>query len=193
MSYKNGYAHNEMINAEDLLKRLDKGNITIRDSSIYPYIYTHADSGLIANGEKYLKYNSHQQEIQIEVLKMYLFETLRSKDDRKKVQSFRLARGMMRRLGISYSRLSQIWDSAPEDLILSLNEHQKFFSAVEELYNNMIINEKHIPLIKNHGGGMVENGSDISKKMRAHTHRVAKNYLWSLNEEVEEPITYKVL
>ena len=57
----------------------------------------------------------------------------------------------------------------------------------------MIINEKHIPLIKNHGGGMVENGSDISKKMRAHTHRVAKNYLWSLNEEVEEPITYKVL
>ena len=185
MSYKNGYAHNEMINAEDLLSRLNEGNITIRDSSIYPYIYTHADNGLIANGAKYHKYSAREQSNQLAVLKLYLFETLQAENYREKQQSFRLARGMMKRLGISYSRLSQIWDSAPEHLIESLNEHQKFFAAVGELYNNMIINERHMPLIKNHGGGMVENGYDISKKMRAHTHRIAKNYLWSLNEEVE--------
>lgn len=185
MSYKNGYAHNEMINAEDLLNRLNEGVITIRDSSIYPYIYTQADSGLIADGEKILKYNTLQQDIQKEMLKMYLIETLQSDNARTKKQSFRLARGMMKRLGISYSRLSQIWDSAPEHLIVSLNEHQRFFTGVAEAYNNMIINEGHIPLIKNHGGGMVKDGSELSKKMRAHTHRVAKNYLWSLNEEVE--------
>ncbi len=186
MSYENGYGHNEMTEAEALLIRLDEGNITTRDSSIYPYIYTHADNGLIANGDKYFKYNSHQQHIQKEMLKMYLTETvkaIKAGNYTKEKQSFRLARGMMRRLGISYSRLSQVWDSAPEHLIMSLNEHQRFFSAVEELYNNMIINERHVPLIKNHGGGMVENGSDISRKMRAHTHRVAKNYLWSLNEK----------
>lgn len=185
MSYKNGYAHNEMINAEDLLVRLERGDIAIRDSNIYPYIYTHADNRLIANGEKYLKYDDHEQHTQKEMLKIYLIETLSADDDRARVKSFRLARGMMKRLGISYNRLSQIWDAAPEHLIVSLNEHQRFFSAVEDLYNNMILDEGHMPLIKNHGGSMVENGSDISRKMRTHTHRIAKNYLRSLNEEVE--------
>ena len=73
MTYR--YGQNEMINAEDLLTRLDKGNITIRDSSIYPYIYTHADNGLIANRERYTKFTSHQQETQREILKLIVVKS----------------------------------------------------------------------------------------------------------------------
>jgi hypothetical protein len=185
MSYKNGYGHNEMIEAGHLLYRLENGNIVIKDSSIYPYIYTKADTTLIADGNKFNQFNNNQKDIQLQVLRMYLTEAVHSDNYNKQQQSFRLARGMMRRLGISYSRLSQIWDDAPEHLLESLNAHQIFFKKVEDAYNELL-SEGHIPLIKNHGGSMVKDGSDISKKMRAHTHRIAKSVLWSLDNEDDE-------
>lgn len=169
---------NEQITAEVILDKIHYGNGWIVGSGDkYPYVYTNADKQLLVNQEAVNDYGESGIDNMLSVLSGFLMKSLQADNTKDFKRLTRLSRGIMKELGISSSRRTQIWDDAPPELMESLNAHQVFFKRVGELYDTIIINNHHMPLIKNHGGGMVKDGSQISKKMREHTHRQAKRTL----------------
>ena len=141
------------------------------------HAYTNADKQLLVSQEAVDTYRQGGVDNMVCVLSDLLMQSLHVNDNKDFKRLTRLSRGIMKELGISSSRRTQIWDDAPPELMESLNAHQVFFKRVGELYDTMIINQDLMPLIKNHGGHMVDAGWQISKKMRAHTHRQAKTTL----------------
>ena len=169
---------NEQITAEVILEKIHNGNGWIVGSGDkYPYVYTNADKQLLVSQEAVDTYRQGGVDNMVCVLSDLLMQSLHVNDNKDFKRLTRLSRGIMKELGISSSRRTQIWDDAPPELMESLNAHQVFFKRVGELYDTMIINQDLMPLIKNHGGHMVDAGWQISKKMRAHTHRQAKTTL----------------
>ena len=166
---------NEQITAEAILEKIHYGDGWKVDSGDkYPYVYTNADKQLLVNQEAVNDYGESGIDNMLSVLSNLLLKSLKVEDNKNSRRLTRLSRGIMKELGISSSRRTQIWDGAPPELMASLNAHQEFFQEVGELYDTMIINQNHMSLIKNHGGRMGVGGWQISKKMRAHTHRQAK-------------------
>jgi|TARA_R110002050_G_scaffold11800_7_gene39386 hypothetical protein len=172
---------NEQMTAEVILSKIHNGGWVVgSNSDNYPYVYTNADKQLLVSQEAEDDYGGSGIDNMLSLLSVLLMKSLQANDDddfKNRNRLTRLSRGIMKELGISSSRRSQIWDGAPPELMQSLNAHQAFFEKVGELYDSMIINHNHMPLIKNHGGYMVGAGWQISKKMRAHTHRQAKRTL----------------
>ena len=169
---------NEQMTAEVILEKIHYGSgWKVESGDKYPYVYTHADKQLLVNQEAVNDYGESGVDNMLSLLSVLLMKSLQANDNddfKNRNRLTRLSRGIMKELGISSSRRSQIWDGAPPELMESLNAHQAFFQKVGELYDTMIIDNDLMPLIKNHGGHMVAGGWQISKKMRAHTHRQAK-------------------
>lgn len=169
---------NEQMTAEVILSKIHNGGWVVgSNSDNYPYVYTNADKQLLVSQEAEDDYGGTGIDNMVDTLKQLLLKTLNTSSYKDSRRLTRLTRGIMKELGISSSRRSQIWDGAPPELMESLHAHQAFFEKVGELYDTMIINHNHMPLIKNHGGHIVDAGWQISKKMRAHTHRIAKTTL----------------
>ncbi len=169
---------NEQMTAEVILEKIHYGSgWKVESGDKYPYVYTNADKQLLVKQEAVKDYGESGVDNMISLLSVLLMKSLQAYDidDFKNSKRLtRLSRGIMKELGISSSRRTQIWDGAPPELMESLAAHQVFFEKVAELYDTTIINLNHMPLIKNHGGHMVDAGWQISNKMRAHTHRQAK-------------------
>ena len=168
---------NKQIEATVILGRIHNAGWKVADGSKYPYLYTKADENLLISQEANETYGDGGIDNMVGVLSQLLEQSIRTNDSRDSKRLTKLSRGIMKVLGISSSRRSQIWDNACPALIESINAHQVFLSKVEEAYNNIIREPEHIPLIKNHGGNMVEAGWQISLKLHNHIHRQAKQYL----------------
>jgi hypothetical protein len=168
---------NEQITAEVILKKIHRVGWKVDNGNKYPYLYTKADENLLVSQEADEIYGPTGIGDMVSVLEMLLNQSLIEHDSKVSKRLTRLSRGIMKELGISSSRRKQIWDNASPELIDSLNAHQEFFAKVEQAYNEIIIDKEHIPLIKNHGGHMVEAGWQISLKLHNHAHRQAKGYL----------------
>lgn len=168
---------NEMITAEVILNKIHGDGWQVGSGDKYPYLYTNADKLLLVNQEAVNDYGESGVDNMVNVLSNLLIKSLKTDDNKDFKRLTRLSRGIMKELGISSSRRTQIWDGAPPELLESLAAHQVFFEKVGELYDTTIINLNYMPLIKNHGGHMVNAGWQISNKMKAHTHRQAKRTL----------------
>tara|TARA_R110002167_G_scaffold226961_1_gene432171 strand:+ start:103 stop:663 length:561 start_codon:yes stop_codon:yes gene_type:complete len=167
---------NEQIEVQVLLDRICSNGWEVENDNKYPYLYTKADEHILVSQEAKGTYGTNGIDDMVGVLAQLLEQSLRANDSRESKRLTRLSRGMMRVLGISSSRRVQIWDNASPELIDSLNAHQEFFRRVELAYDE-VISDEHIPLMKNHGGGMVNAGWQISLKLHNHAHRQAIRHL----------------
>ena len=128
---------------------------------------------------------------QLEVLRMYVADAigaLHDEDTKMLKKSFRVSRGILSRLGVKQKRLSLAWRYASNELLESLDAHQKFCGEVETLYNEMIMSKNHTPLMKRNGKNrVIESGAELSQKLMNHFHRTGLHIVQhGMYEEHEE-------
>lgn len=128
---------------------------------------------------------------QLEVLRMYVGDAicaLRDEDAKMLNKSIGVSRGILSRLGVKQKKLSLAWRYASDELLESLDAHQKFCAEVANLYNKMIISENHTPLMKRTGKNrVIECGGEIAHKLMNHFHRTGLHIVkWGRYEEYEE-------
>ena len=112
---------------------------------------------------------------QLHVLRMYVgdaISALHDEDTKMLNKSLGVSRGILSRLGIKQKRLSIAWRYGSDELLESLDAHQKFCGKVETLYNEMIMSKNHTPLMKRSGKNrVIECGGEIAHKLMNHFHR----------------------
>lgn len=128
---------------------------------------------------------------QLEVLRMYVGDAicaLKDEDIKTLNKSIGVSRGILSRLGIKQKRLSVAWRYASNELLESLDAHQKFCGEVATLYDEMIMSNNHTPLMKRSGKNrVIESGGEIAHKLMKHFHRTGLHIVQhGMYEEYEE-------
>jgi len=172
------------------LNRTLNGEVSIEVDNKLPS-YTGDMNTLYISKDARESFSDSEIHSQLHVLRMYVgdaISALHNEDIKMLNKSFRVSRGILSRLGIKQKRLSIAWRYASEELLESLDAHQKFCVEVETLYNKMIMSNNHTPLMKRSGKNrVIESGAEISQKLMNHFHRTGLHIVQhGMYEEYEE-------
>lgn len=156
------------------LNRTLNGEVSIEVDNKLPS-YTGDMDTLYISKDARESFSDSEIHSQLDVLRMYVgdaISSLHDEDTKMLNKSLRVSRGILSRLGIKQKRLSIAWRYASDELLESLDAHQKFCGEVETLYNEMIMSKNHTPLMKRSGKNrVIESGGEIAHKLMNHFHR----------------------